>query len=452
MTMTHKDAQSVIQTARNRAAGKPLENNTRLFGDAGGKFTIKYHGTLIVDINKDGTFTLRNGGYNTSTTLERIRRYAPVSWNLFTERGEWFVRLQPNPKDPRPERVNREVPKPYTADDPGEEPVKSTEGCIAGQMRTIFHDDEIVHIFRKDKRVDDVIVKDSEGDSDYAFIDVKRSWVSHEYSGEAHPHGGWDEGWSKLDDNTNPHSKRFTNNDGEQVVYVQCPHCAEFDAIHGVWQKRMYGDRWGNGNFDQQTGYETYAKMMERFGTQEAWQEAYITDFRARRAYLKADREWDQRNRVPFYDGITVDSEGYAPRLRQTGPSPAKLRRHEREVAKIKKMIGKYVDGYIKALTKYMPMPGTGDCWFCSMKLGDMGSDHGHLFSHMQERYYVPSLVVNAMREAKRRDLGIHMLLHMNQETNTMGGPDNGKQPYDMVRRDLTKYLSKRCIPTAPTS
>jgi hypothetical protein len=38
--------------------------------------------------------------------------------------------------------------------------------------------------------------------------------------------------------------------------------------------------------------------------------------------------------------------------LREKGPSPAKLRRHEAEVKRIKKRIDKYVDGYIKALAK----------------------------------------------------------------------------------------------------
>ena len=106
---------------------------------------------------------------------------------------------------------------------------------------------------------------------------------------------------------------------------------------------------------------------MAEFGTVEAWHEAYLEDFRTRRAYLKAEREWDQRNRIPFYDGITVDSNGFAPRLRKDGPSPAKLRRHEAKVAKMKGRIDKYVNGYIEALKGgKLSMPSNGDCWFCS--------------------------------------------------------------------------------------
>ena len=224
----------------------------------------------------------------------------------------------------------------------------------------------------------------------------------------------------------------------------------------------MHGPRWGGRRFDgPHRGYKTYAAMMESFGSQEAWQEAYIIDFRARRDYLKADREWDQRNRVPFYDGIKVDSEGYAPRLREKGPSPAKLRRHEAAVAKMRKRIDKFVAGYIEALKKGMPMPSGGDCWYCLMRasnesgqsgnFGDMaGSDH--LLEHFKDRYYVPSLAVNALRERGYKDVGIYMWLDMNQDTQTMGGRDQGAKAYDTVRRDLRKFLQKRLIPTAPTS
>lgn len=470
--MNITQAQSEFKRARNKSAGKKLANNTRLFEHADGSFGITLHGTEVVTINTDGTYTLRNGGWPTPTTLDRIRRYSPMTWQqLLTERGEWFIRLKPNPKDPRPERVERSIPRPYVATNPGDEPVRTTEGCVAGQMVTTEHVGELVEIYRRDMQDHDVIHEVVDhgftDDGRYDRVKVKRTWTDHVYVGQAGPNQ-WDEGWSKLPDNSHSYSKTFTNDDGEKVSYVQCAHCKEFDAIHERWYYAMHGQRYGR-NFDQQTGYATYAAMMEQFGSQEAWQEAYITDFRARREYLKADREWDQRNRVPFFDGITVDSEGYAPRLREKGPSPAKLRRHEAAVTKMKKRIDKYVDGFIKELQKgTMPMPSEGDCWHCAMfdaippndgatrlaKRGTtvepverMGSEH--LDSHMKERYYVPSLAINALRERGYLDVGVYMLLDMNQDTRKMGKP--GGQ-YDGVRRDIRRYLSKRLIPQAPTS
>jgi hypothetical protein len=455
MSMTWLSAIDTIRTARNQAAGKPLQRNTRLFVRGEGderEFGIVFHGTEVVTIHANDTYTLRNNGWRTNTTLERIRTYAPVSWQtLITESGEWFVRMTPNPKDPRPEVVYRTIPKPYTAGDFIREPVKSTEDCVAGQMVTTHHVDELVEIYRREMREHDVIQGDviHHGHSDdgaWDRVKVKRTWDSHVYITE---NANWDEGWSKLPDNHSPHSNSFINDDGEKVARVQCAHCVQFDAEYEACRQWMFGARYGE-RFDAQTGYKVYREMMDRFhNDKELWQEAYIEDFRARRAYLKADREWDQRNRVPFYDGITIDSEGYTARLRREGPSPAKLRRHEREVERIKKRIDKYVDGYIKALVKGMAMPGPGDCWFCGMKMP--GDDH--LFSHMEERYYVPSLAVNAMREHGRAtDIGIYMLMDMNQDAKTMGGKPQGRNPYGEVRRALTKYMRAHLVPEPPTS
>jgi hypothetical protein len=228
----------------------------------------------------------------------------------------------------------------------------------------------------------------------------------------------------------------------------------------------MHGDRWSR-RFDEPGGYSVYADMMERFGSEDAWHDAYLTDLRERRAYLKEDREWDSRNRVPFFDGIVVDSDGYAQRKRKSGPSKSKLARHEREVAKIKKQIDNYVNAYIGAMEQgEVPMPGNGDCWYCLLKQQDgttMGDsmptlyedgtvknqvNNDHLFDHMEERYFVPSLAVNALRERGYQDIGIYIHLGMDQDTGMMGV---NNPSYDTIKRDMVKYLRKRCVPNAPT-
>jgi hypothetical protein len=464
MSMTWLEAVDTIRTARNQAAGKPLQNNTRLYMRGEGderEFGIVLHDTEVVTIHADDTYTLRAGGYRTNTTLDRIRNYSPMTWQtLLTESGDWYVRLEPNPDDPRPEHVKRSIPKPYTPGDWRDEPVKSTEDCKAGQMVTTEHVDELVEIYRRDMRDGDEIVQvisDGFGDDGkYDRLKVKRTWTDHVYYSEQRY---WDEGWANLMDNRDVHRDSFINDDGERVRKIQCPHCAEFEARHEVWHVWMHGPRYHRRFDGPDNGYAIYRQMMDRFhDDKDLWQAAYIEDFRARRDYLKADREWDQRNRVPFYDGIRVDSEGYAPRVRQEGPSPAKLRRHEAAVKKMKKRIEKYLDGYIKALVKGMPMPGNGDCWYCLLRdtktgetWGDMGN-HDHLLSHMEDRYYVPTLAVNALREKPVTDIGIYLLLDMNQDTNRMGGKPQGKAPYDEAKRALRAYMIKRLVPEAPTS
>jgi hypothetical protein len=457
MTMTWLDAVDTIRKARNKAAGKPLQNNTRLYVRGEGderEFGVVLHGTEVVTIRSDDTYVLRSGGYQTPTTADRIHTYSPAK--QFSERGDWYVWMKPIDRDPRPDRVERAIPKPYEATDPGPEPTKSTEGCLAGQMVATEHVDELVEVYRRDMRDgDEIVEKVSDGFEDsYDRLKVKRTWTDHIYYSEGHEHG-WDEGWANLPDNRHVHTSSFLNDDNERVKKVQCPHCAEFDAIHEVWRQAMHGDRWHR-RFDGANGYATYAAMMKRFGSTEAWQAAYIEDFRARRAYLKAEREWELRNRVLFYDGIVVDSEGYAPRVRQDGPSPAKLRRHEAKVKRIKDRIDKYVNAYIKALAKGMPMPGNGDCWYCLLRdengktWGDHG-DHNHLEVHMEDRYYVPMLAVNALRDTTSlADVGIAIWLNMNPEANVMGGGDT--KQYDIVARAIRNYMRKRLVPEAPTS
>ena len=183
--------------------------------------------------------------------------------------------------------------------------------------------------------------------------------------------------------------------------------------------------------------------------------EARKEQFAARRDYLKAQREWDERNRVPFYDGITVNSEGYAPRVRKDGPSPAKLRRHEAAVAKMKKRIDKYVNDFIAELQKgALPMPSGGDCWHCAFvtedgkSMGDLG-DNSHLLSHIDEKYYVPTLAVNALRERGYRDVGIYMFLDMNRTNSSISARRNGPDSA-LLARACRSVRSKCSTPTYP--
>jgi len=114
-------------------------------------------------------------------------------------------------------------------------------------------------------------------------------------------------------------------------------------------------------------------------------------------------------------------------------------------------------------------LPSGGDCWFCVMRtnvdendehvpmqpdargvtLGDASGDPAdHLMQHIEDRYYVPSLAVNALREAGYKDVGVYLWLDMDPENGTMGKPDGR---YDSVKRDIKKYMVKRMVPKAPT-
>jgi hypothetical protein len=435
-----------MDTARDERRGKPLAHNTRLYRSTAvveGKtvdcFAVRYHATDIVKVLPDSRALLFNGGWNTVTTMQRMRQWG--SNHVFSEGGNWYVWLQPNPEDPRPAYFHRTIPKPYIVSDPGPEPVKDPEGCIAGttwegeyeELGYAWDDSPTIS---KPSHLHRIKIGDN--------IRVEQAAIERVYYGsERYRWGG-------------------SLPAGHE--YKQCPHCKAFDVVHDAWYERYNGSRWGR-RFDNGNGYKLYAEMMERFGSLEAWQEGYLQDFRARRAYLKADREWVQRNRVLFFDGIIVDAKGYAPR-----PSKAflkKLAAHERKVARMNKRIDKFVKLCITELTKGIPMPSGGDCWYCSMVTtddrtpwGDSTGNHDHLLDHMREGYVVPSLLVNALRERGYKDVGIYLHLHMDPVrpdregsgrmvgTDTMGGEDS--HGYDGVKRDLRTYLTRRLIPSPP--
>jgi hypothetical protein len=71
---------------------------------------------------------------------------------------------------------------------------------------------------------------------------------------------------------------------------------------------------------------------------------------------------------------------------------------------KEKQVIKTYVSGYLQALRSgQIEAPSAGDCFYCAMKtkegatLGEASRNNEHLQLHMEEKYYVPSLVVRAM-------------------------------------------------------
>jgi len=74
MISTYQEARALL----NGRATKKLANNTyaRVLDD--GSVAIALHGTDVVTWEPDGKCILRSGGWNTSTTRDRIQTYGPV--------------------------------------------------------------------------------------------------------------------------------------------------------------------------------------------------------------------------------------------------------------------------------------------------------------------------------------------------------------------------------------
>jgi len=99
---------------------------------------------------------------------------------------------------------------------------------------------------------------------------------------------------------------------------------------------------------------------------------------------------------IPFQDGMEIEPDGSVIRHNPADPADRK---------QLRKRILAYATGYANALLAgEVPAPSAGDCWPCALRdqqgkpWGDQ--DQSHLLSHLDEGYYVPSLLHNAMTEA----------------------------------------------------
>lgn len=92
MMYTFTEAQRDLSKARDKGAGRPVGNNTRLHyvdGTNGADIAVKLHNTDVVTIHSDGTYTLNSGGWRTSTTKARINEHSPA--RVYSKRGEWRI-------------------------------------------------------------------------------------------------------------------------------------------------------------------------------------------------------------------------------------------------------------------------------------------------------------------------------------------------------------------------
>ncbi len=86
--MTYQEAQELIKRGRN--GKKKLGNNTYLhYNELERCFFIRLHATYVLTINKDGTYILNSGGWNTHTTKKVINKYSPVK--IYQKDFVWYL-------------------------------------------------------------------------------------------------------------------------------------------------------------------------------------------------------------------------------------------------------------------------------------------------------------------------------------------------------------------------
>jgi hypothetical protein len=114
---------------------------------------------------------------------------------------------------------------------------------------------------------------------------------------------------------------------------------------------------------------------------------------------------WYMRDGSLFYDGMVIDVDG-------TPQKPQMPAKYEAKLKLIKRDAKVYAKAFVAELQAgNVPMPSGEDCWYCAMFDRDaVGGNVEHIREHLREKYYVPSLLVNAGRAAGYRDDQIGMM------------------------------------------
>ena len=87
--MNYKDADEKLQ-GRCRERRK-LANNTYLERRSLGEIAVRLHSTDILTFHEDGRVVLNSGGWTTVTTKDRMNRYLPDGWHVWSERSQWLI-------------------------------------------------------------------------------------------------------------------------------------------------------------------------------------------------------------------------------------------------------------------------------------------------------------------------------------------------------------------------
>jgi len=84
---TYTDAQTLLGDADERT----VDRNTILLPMPDGSIGLKFHRTVILRYNADGTMTVDAGGFRTSTTKERLNQAMPEGFRIYSKGGTWKV-------------------------------------------------------------------------------------------------------------------------------------------------------------------------------------------------------------------------------------------------------------------------------------------------------------------------------------------------------------------------
>ena len=138
-------------------------------------------------------------------------------------------------------------------------------------------------------------------------------------------------------------------------------------------------------------------------------------------------------NGEPFADGFTIHPDGTTSGHGEDPKAANKLRRQIRAYAK----------AFVVALRAGdISKPSSGDCWGCCMATNKGEHPMGgrdHILSHIEEVYFVPSLLVNACERFGASDMAKHNIACM-----WSGQPEKAMDS-DFLWQQIQKMIARWC-------
>lgn len=126
-------------------------------------------------------------------------------------------------------------------------------------------------------------------------------------------------------------------------------------------------------------------------------------------------------------------------------------------VAKLRRRVQAYAKSFVSALLAGdVAEPSGADCFLCAfgadqngkrLSLGELSGDSSHLMSHIDEGYYVPSLLINAMEAMGASAMGRQMVLDCMTERAEQWGAYSVRADgflVEQVRRSIARYMLRQ--------
>lgn len=136
-----------------------------------------------------------------------------------------------------------------------------------------------------------------------------------------------------------------------------------------------------------------------------------------------------------FADGMTIYSNGEVEGAHPVNDTKAAFKESDR----LCRQVRNYTKAFIEALDAgKVPPPSAGDCWGCLMVADDGSSPLGgpdHMRSHLEEKYFVPSLVQRAI---DRYPVSMAAKAYLSDK---WAGTDNGAWLAGIGREQVRKSL-----------